>query len=154
MLSASLNNIISFLPLCVMVHIKDRVLLIKKFIPWCGGSWFPLLLSEWLFIICPEAKKYLIKCHTQHIIYSYRAYGKGPLGERGNPLPPHGLLILISSKGSFFYAPSHRQDCIYHGLCYTSCGTLVGMRNSSMGPLSVNDPPQSYILLHNMTNAK
>ena len=32
------------------------------------------------------------------------------------------------------YAPSHRQDCTYHGLCYTSCGTLAGTRNSSMGP--------------------
>ena len=31
------------------------------------------------------------------------------------------------------YAPSHRQDSTYHGLCYTSCGALVGTRNSSMG---------------------
>ena len=33
-----------------------------------------------------------------------------------------------------FYALSHRQDSIYHGLCYTSRGALVGTRNSSMGP--------------------
>ena len=32
------------------------------------------------------------------------------------------------------YAPSHRQDSRYHGLCYTSRGPLVGTRNSSMGP--------------------
>ena len=32
--------------------------------------------------------------------------------ERGNL---HGLLFPISSKGSF-YASSHRQDNIYHGL--------------------------------------
>ena len=32
------------------------------------------------------------------------------------------------------YAPSHRQDCTYHSLCYTSCGALAGTRNSSMGP--------------------
>ena len=32
------------------------------------------------------------------------------------------------------YAPSHRQDNKYHGLCYTSRGALAGMRNSSMGP--------------------
>ena len=25
-------------------------------------------------------------------------------------------------------APSHRQDSTYHGLCYTSCGALVGTR--------------------------
>ena len=28
------------------------------------------------------------------------------------------------------YAPSHRQDSIYHGLCYTSRGELAGTRNS------------------------
>ena len=37
--------------------------------------------------------------------------------EKGNPLPP-----------------PHRQDSIYHGLCYTSRGALAGTRNSSMGP--------------------
>ena len=32
------------------------------------------------------------------------------------------------------YAPSHRQDNTYHGLCYTSSGALAGTINSSMGP--------------------
>ena len=32
------------------------------------------------------------------------------------------------------YAPSHKQDNTYHGLCYTSRGALAGMRFSSMGP--------------------
>ena len=32
------------------------------------------------------------------------------------------------------YAPSHRQDNTYHGLCYTSRGALAGTRNSSRGP--------------------
>ena len=53
--------------------------------------------------------------------------------ERGNPLPPHGLLFLINSKGSL-YAPTYRQDSTYHVVCYTSHGALAGMRNSSMGP--------------------
>ena len=44
--------------------------------------------------------------------------------KRGNPLPPHGLLFPIS-----------RQDNTYHGLSYTSCGALAGLRNRSMGPL-------------------
>ena len=30
------------------------------------------------------------------------------------------------------YAPSHRQDSTYHGLCYISRGALAGTRNSSM----------------------
>ena len=53
--------------------------------------------------------------------------------ERGNLLPPHRLLFTINSK-VFLYAPSHRQDSTYHGLCYTSRGALAGTRNSSMGP--------------------
>ena len=68
-----------------------------------------------------------------------RLYGVGHMvkdhsdSERGNPLPPHGLLFPINSKGSL-YAPSHRQDNTYHSLCYTSHGALAGTRNSSMGP--------------------
>ena len=53
--------------------------------------------------------------------------------EKGNPLPPHGLLFPINSKGSFI-SPSYSQDSIYHGLCYTSRGALAGKRNSSIGP--------------------
>ena len=37
--------------------------------------------------------------------------------EKGNLLPPHRVLL---------YAPSHRQDSTYHGLCYTSHGALAG----------------------------
>ena len=33
----------------------------------------------------------------------------------------------------FLYAPPHRQDSTYHGLCYTSREALAGTRNSSMG---------------------
>ena len=52
--------------------------------------------------------------------------------ETNNLLPPHGLLYLIIKV--ILYAPSHRQDSTYHGLCYTSNGALAGMRISSMGP--------------------
>ena len=52
------------------------------------------------------------------------------------------------------YAPSHRQDSTYHGLCYTSRGALAGMGNSSMKDRS-DDPshhertvlPRRYISL-------
>ena len=48
--------------------------------------------------------------------------------ERGNPLPPHGLLFPINGKGSFICTiPQIR----YHSLCYTSRGALAGMRNRS-----------------------
>ena len=41
--------------------------------------------------------------------------------KRGNSLPPRLTARVL------LYAPSH-------SLCYTSCGALAGMRNSSMGP--------------------
>ena len=44
------------------------------------------------------------RCH--HIGYSYRLTAR----------------VLL-------YAPSHRQDNTYHGLCYTSHGALAGTRN-------------------------
>ena len=51
-----------------------------------------------------------------------------------------GYSFSIGSKGFFLYAPSHRQDITYHGLCYTSCGALAGTRNSLMGPPRGIDP--------------
>ena len=40
-----------YYPVCGMVHIKVPLLLIEKSSP-CGGSGFPLSLSEWSFTIC------------------------------------------------------------------------------------------------------
>ena len=44
-------------PVYGMVHIKEPLLLIGKNIP-CGGSGFPLSLSEWPFTICPISKSF------------------------------------------------------------------------------------------------
>ena len=38
-------------PVCGVMHIKEPLLLIGKS-SLCGGSGFPLSLSEWLFTIC------------------------------------------------------------------------------------------------------
>ena len=66
---------------------------------------------------------YLWLCGVRHVVKDLSD------SERGNLLPPHGLLFPISSKG--LYASSHRQDNTYHSLCH---GALAGARNSSMGP--------------------
>ena len=59
--------------------------------------------------------------------------------ERGNLLPPpHGLLFVISSKGSFI-CTSHRQESIHHYICYISCRALAGSRNSSMSGCSTTE---------------
>ena len=78
-----------------------------------------------------------------------RLYGVGHMvkdhsdNERGNLLPPHGLLFPISSKGSFI---CHTQDNTYHSLCYTSHGALAGTRNSSMGPPWRIDPTTHHTM--------
>ena len=48
--------------------------------------------------------------------------------ERGNYM---GYSFRLAAM-VLLYAPSHRQDSTYHGLCYTSRGALAGKRNSSM----------------------
>ena len=53
--------------------------------------------------------------------------------EKGNPLRHIGYSYRLAAR-VLLYAPSHRQDNTYHGLCYTSRGALAGTRNSSMDP--------------------
>ena len=48
-------------PVCGMIHIKETLLLIGKSSP-CGGSGFPLSLSEWSFTICPMSYNRKLKC--------------------------------------------------------------------------------------------
>ena len=59
-----------------------------------------------------------------------QTYGKGPF--RWNPLPPHGLLYPISSKGSFICII---PDRIAHTTAFVTpvMEQLAGTRNSSMG---------------------
>ena len=51
--------------------------------------------------------------------------------ERGNLLPPHGLLSDLQQ--GFFYI-HHPTDKIAHTSPYTSRGALAGMRNLSIVP--------------------
>ena len=61
-----------------------------------------------------------------------RLYGVGHMVEdhsdrkRGNPLPPHGLLFLINSKGSFICSPivriAHTRPLLYQSWS-TGCST-------------------------------
>ena len=84
-------------------------------------------MNECLMTPQHEGRKemFYLTMHSTHFIL--RLYGVGHMvkdhsdSERGNPLPPHGLLFPINSKGSFI-APSHRQDSTYHDISYTSRG--------------------------------
>ena len=78
-----------------------------------------------LFTLCTGGRKegnYLINAALN--TFYLRLYGHSD-SERGNPLPPHGLLFAIMV---LLCASSHRQGTIYHILCYTSRGALAGTR--------------------------
>ena len=91
------------------------------------------------FVAIPDWRKEMLYLTTHSNTFYLRLYGVGNMvkdhsdSERGNPLPPHGLLFRLAAR-VLLYASSRRQDNTYHGLCYTSRGALAGRRNSSMGP--------------------
>ena len=70
--------------------------------------------------------------------FHLRLYGIGHMvkdhsdSKRGSPLLPHELLRLTARV--LLYAPSHRQDSTYHGLCCTSRGALVHINESNSEP--------------------
>ena len=50
-----------------------------------------------------------------------------------------GYSFQLAARVLLYVLSSHRQDNTYHSLCYTSRGALAGTRNSSMGPLMINE---------------
>ena len=75
--------------------------------------------------------------HSTHFIYGYMAsdmWLRTILIVRKETRCRHiGYSYRLTAR-VLLYAPSHRQNNTYHGLCYTSRGALAGTRNSSMGP--------------------
>ena len=73
-----------------------------------------------------EGRKCFIQPRTQYILFRviwHRTYGNGY----------RGISFRLAARG-ILYAPSHRQDITYHGLCYTSRGALAGTRNIMSPP--------------------
>ena len=71
---------------------------------------------------------FYLTTHSTHFIYVGHMVKDHSDSERGIPLPPHGLLFLINSKGSFICTISQTRNSS------RSRGALAGTRNSSMGP--------------------
>ena len=70
--------------------------------------------------------------HSTHFIL--RLYGVGHMVVREETrCRQMGYSFRLTAR-VLLYAPSHRQDSTYYGICYTSRGALAGTRNSSMGP--------------------
>ena len=84
-----------------------------------------------------EREMFYLTTHSTHFIYGYMAsdiWLRTILIVRKETRCRHiGYSYRLAAR-VLLYAPSHRQDNTYHGLCYTSRGALAGTRNSSMGP--------------------
>ena len=68
--------------------------------------------------------------NTFYLLQWRRTYGTGtPQWVREETRCRHlGYSFRLTTR-VLLYAPSYRQDSTYHGLCYTSRGSLVGTRN-------------------------
>ena len=110
---------------------------------------------------CRERETFYLTTHSTHFIYGYMAsdiWLRTILIVRKETRCRHiGYSYGLTAR-VLLYAPSHRQDNTYHGLCYTSRGAPAGTRNSSMGPFhegSIRRPtapwanalPLSYVTL-------
>ena len=84
-----------------------------------------------------EREMFYLTTHSTHFIYGYMAsdiWLRTILIVKKETRCRHiGYSYRLTAR-VLLYAPSHRQDNTYHGLCYTSRGALAGTRNSSMGP--------------------
>ena len=92
---------------------------------------------------------FYLTTHSTHFIYGYMAsdiWLRTILIVSKETRCRHiGYSFRLTAK-VLLYAPSHREDSTYHGLCYTSRGALVGTRNSSMGPPWRIDPTTHRIM--------
>ena len=76
---------------------------------------------------------FYLTTHSTHFIYGYMAsdiWLRTILIVRKETRCRHiGYSFRLTAR-VLLYAPSHRQDSTYHGLCYTSRGALAGTRHS------------------------
>ena len=75
---------------------------------------------------------FYLTIHSTHFIYGYMAsdiWLRTILIVRKETRCCHmGYSFRLTAR-VLLYAPSHRQDSTYHGLCYTSRGALAGTRS-------------------------
>ena len=91
---------------------------------------------------------FYLTTHSTHFIYSYMASDHSD-SEKGNPLPPHRLLLSINSKGSFICTIPQT------GLCYTRSmvqGTAL-LDVGSVWDQSLSLASLNYLITTSSTNA-
>ena len=83
-----------------------------------------------------ERNMFYLTTHSTHFTYGYMAsdiWLRTILIVRKETRCRRIVYSFRLTARVLLYAPSHRQDNIFNGLCYTSRGALAGTRNSSMG---------------------
>ena len=96
----------------------------------CGYMVSDIWLRTIMIVKMEGRKMFYLTTHSTHFIYGL--YGVRHMvkdhsdSERGNQLLPHtvGFSFWLTAR-VLLYAPSHRQDSTYHGLCYTSRGARM-----------------------------
>ena len=81
---------------------------------------------------------FYLTTHSTHFIYGYMAsdiWLSTILIVRKETRCRHLGYYLRLTARVLLYAPSHRQDSTYHGLCYTSRGALAGTRGKILMPI-------------------
>ena len=76
---------------------------------------------------------FYLTTHSTHYIYGYMVsdiWLKTILIVRNKTRCCHIGYSLRLTARVLLYAPSHRQDSTYHGLCYTSRGALAGTNHN------------------------
>ena len=95
-----------------------------------------MCVCGWVYVcVCGcvrEREMFYLTTHSTHFIYGYMAsdiWLRTILIVRKETRCRHiGYSYRLTAR-VLLYAPSHRQDNTYHGLCYTSRGALAGTRN-------------------------
>ena len=127
-----------------------------------------LAIRIWIWNIYREREIFYLTTHSTHFVYGYMASDIWLrtilIVRKETRYRQIGDSYRLTAR-VLLYAPSHRQDNTYYGLCYTSRGALAGTRNSSMGPAHegsigrpiapwVNALPLSYVPLPKHLQAK
>ena len=102
---------------------------------WRGYSFTTMVVPHWWELMEGRKEMFYLTTHSTHVIYGYMAsdiWLRTILIVRKETRCRHiGYSFRLTAR-VLLYAPSHRQDSTYHGLCYTSRGALAGTRNSSI----------------------
>ena len=83
-----------------------------------------------------EREMFYLTTQSTHFIYAYMALRTILIVRKETRCRHIGYSYRLTAR-VLLYAPSHRQDNTYHGLCYTSSGAMAGTRNSSMDVLTL-----------------